>query len=150
MQIVRVPHTLLRMKDLYTAIATAKGGRDGHVTSSDGVLNLDTRTPKELGGPGGMATNPEQLFAAGYAACFESALRLVARMKKIPLTDVAITAKVTLGKTDDEKYGIRVELNGAIEGLSKDDATALMQAAHGVCPYSNATRGNVDVALSVS
>jgi osmotically inducible protein OsmC len=137
------------MKPLYTATATAQGGRDGHVKSSDGVLDVNLKTPKELGGPGGAATNPEQLFAAGYAACFESALRLVARMQKKALKGVAITANVTLGKTDDDKFGLAVELHGAIEGLEKDEALALMNAAHGVCPYSNATRNNVEVKLSV-
>ena len=136
------------MKPLYTAIATATGGRDGHIVSSDGLLESDLRTPKELGGPGG-GTNPEQLFAAGYAACFESALRLVARTQKLALTDVGITAHVTLNTTEDKKYVISVELHGAIAGLSKGDALALMQAAHQVCPYSNATRGNVDVQLVI-
>jgi osmotically inducible protein OsmC len=137
------------MKPLYTATATAQGARDGHVKSSDGVLDMDLKTPKELGGPGGAATNPEQLFAAGYAACFESALRLVARMQKKALKNVAITAKVTLGKTEDEKFGLAVELQGAIEGVEKDEALALMNAAHAVCPYSNATRNNIEVKLSV-
>jgi osmotically inducible protein OsmC len=137
------------MKPLYTATATAHGGRDGQVKSSDGVLELSLKTPKELGGPGGSATNPEQLFAAGYSACFESALRLVARMQKKALTNASITAKVTLNKTDDEKYALSVELHGSIEGLDKDEATALMHAAHQVCPYSNATRNNVDVKLFV-
>jgi lipoyl-dependent peroxiredoxin len=138
------------MKPLYTAVATAKGGRDGSVKSSDGVLDLEVKTPKELGGPGGAATNPEQLFAAGYAACFESALRLVARLQKRPLTDASITAHVTLNATDDKRYVISVELHGKFEGLSRDEAHALMDAAHQVCPYSNATRGNIAVKLFVS
>jgi Ohr subfamily peroxiredoxin len=138
------------MKPLYTATATARGARDGHVRSSDNVLDLELKTPKELGGPGGAATNPEQLFAAGYAACFESALRLVARMQKKSLTSAAITAKVTLGKTDDDKYQLGVELIGALEGVPKDEAMGLMKAAHGVCPYSNATRNNIEVKLSVA
>src|SRR5258705_8949867 len=127
------------MKLIYTAEATAHGGREGSVRSSDGVLDLALRRPKELGGPGGAGTNPEQLFAAGYSACFESALRLVARLQKKALTSAVITAKVTLGKNDDQKYQLAVELVGTIEGLGKDEALALMQAAHTVCPYSNAT-----------
>ena len=137
------------MKPLYTAHATAKGGRDGHVKSSDGVLDLEVKTPKELGGPGGAATNPEQLFAAGYAACFESALRLVARLQKRSLSDASITANVTLNATEEQKYVISVELHGKLAGLAPEEAHALMEAAHQVCPYSNATRGNIDVKLFV-
>ena len=136
-------------KILYTAHATSTGGRAGTSKSDDGVLDLRLTTPKGLGGDGATGTNPEQLFAAGYAACFESALRLVARMQKKALTSAAITAKVTLGKNDDEKYQLAVELVGTIEGLGKDEALSLMQAAHTVCPYSNATRGNIEVTLSV-
>jgi len=135
------------MRALYTAVATARGGRDGHVRSADGVLDMDVRTPKEMGGPGGQATNPEQLFAAGYAACFESALRLVARAQKRPLTETSITARVTLNATEERRYVLSAELHGKIEGLSQDEALALMQAAHQVCPYSNATRGNIEVKL---
>jgi osmotically inducible protein OsmC len=137
------------MKPLYTAQATAHGGRDGHVRSSDGVLDLEVKTPKELGGPGGAATNPEQLFAAGYAACFESALRLVARLQKRSLADAHIRAHVTLNSTDDHRYVISVELHGKIEGVTPEEAHALMEAAHQVCPYSNATRGNIEVKLFV-
>jgi lipoyl-dependent peroxiredoxin len=135
------------MKTLYTAVATAHGGREGHVKSDDGFLDVDLRLPKSMGGPGGAGTNPEQLFAAGYAACFESALRLVARLQKKPLKDAHITAHVTLSATDDGKYTLGVELHGQLEGLSKDEATTLLQAAHEVCPYSRATRGNIDVKL---
>jgi lipoyl-dependent peroxiredoxin len=134
------------MKPLYTAVATAHGGREGHVKSDDGILDIDLRIPKSMGGPGGPGTNPEQLFAAGYAACFESALRLVARLQKKPLTDAHITAHVTLS-SDDGKYTLGVELHGQIEGVSKEDATALLAAAHEVCPYSRATRGNIEVKL---
>ena len=137
------------MKSLYTASATAHGGRDGHVKSSDGNLDVDVRIPKEMGGPGGAGTNPEQLFAAGYAACFESALRLVARMQKRALTDAHITARVTLSSTDAAKYVLSVELHGRLEGLSVEEGTALMSAAHEVCPYSHATRGNIEVKLFV-
>ena len=135
------------MRALYTAEATAHGGREGHVRSSDGILDLDLRVPKEMGGPGGPASNPEQLFAAGYSACFESALRSVARARKLPLPDAQITARVTLNLTDDRKYVLGVELRGRLDGLSQDDALALMRAAHEVCPYSNATRGNIEVRL---
>lgn len=133
------------MKTLYTAVATAHGGREGHVKSDDGILEMDLRIPKGMGGPGGAGTNPEQLFAAGYAACFESALRLVARMKKLALKDAHITAHVSLNSSDDHKYSLSVELHGKIEGVEKGDAQELMNAAHQVCPYSNATRGNIEV-----
>ena len=134
------------MKTLYTAVATAHGGREGHVQSDDGVLNVDLKMPKSVGGPGGSGTNPEQLFAAGYAACFESALRLVARTKKQSITDAHITAHVSLSQ-DEGKFVLGVELHGKIEGLGKEEAQALMEAAHHVCPYSNATRGNIAVKL---
>ncbi|HEY2513744.1 MAG TPA: organic hydroperoxide resistance protein [Polyangiaceae bacterium] len=133
------------MKTLYTAVATAHGGREGHVKSDDGILEMDLRIPKGMGGPGGAGTNPEQLFAAGYAACFESALRLVARMRKFPLKDAHITAHVSLNATDEQKYVLAVELHGLIEGVAKPEAQELMNAAHQVCPYSNATRGNIEV-----
>lgn len=137
------------MKTLYTAIVTVHGGREGHVRSADGILDVDLRMPKEMGGPGGPGTNPEQLFAGGYAACFESALRLVARLQHKALKDVSITVHVSLSVADDNKYLLGVELHGKIDGLTKDESMALMQAAHQVCPYSNATRGNVDVKLFV-
>jgi osmotically inducible protein OsmC len=137
------------MKALYTAEATAHGGREGHVKSSDGNLDASLRLPKELGGPGGSGTNPEQLFAAGYAACFESALRLVARQTQKPLKDASITGRVTLN-ADAGKYSLSVELVGKLEGLSSEEGLTLMHAAHQVCPYSIATRGNIDVKLSVA
>jgi len=137
------------MKALYTGIATVHGGREGHARSSDGILDVDLRMPKELGGPGGVGTNPEQLFAAGYAACFESALRLVARNKKVALTDVTMTGRVSFNVTEDGKFVLAVELHGKIDGVTKEEGMALMEAAHQVCPYSNATRGNVDVQLFV-
>jgi Ohr subfamily peroxiredoxin len=137
------------MKPLYTASATAHGGRDGQVVSSDQTINLKLAMPKELGGPGGSATNPEQLFAAGYAACFESALRMVARMQKLPLTDAHIRAEVTIGRTDDNGFGLQVALHGKIEGIPEEGALALMHAAHQVCPYSRATRGNIEVSLAL-
>jgi Ohr subfamily peroxiredoxin len=135
------------MKTLYTAVATAHGGREGHVLSDDGVLDVDLKVPKEMGGPGGRGSNPEQLFAAGYGACFESALRTVARMDKKPLTDAHVTAHVSFNVTDDKRYVLSVVLHGHVEGLSKEETHALMERAHQVCPYSNATRGNVIVEL---
>jgi osmotically inducible protein OsmC len=135
------------MKTLYTAVATVHGGREGHVKSDDGVLDLDLKMPKSMGGPGGGGSNPEQLFAAGYAACFESALRLVARREKRPLKDAQITAHVSLIAGEAGEFGLGVELHGKIDGLSPEEARTLMQAAHEVCPYSRATRGNIEVKL---
>jgi Ohr subfamily peroxiredoxin len=137
------------VKPLYTAIATAEGGRTGHVRSSDGILALSLRMPKELGGPGGEGTNPEQLFAAGYAACFESALRLVARQKKHAIDKASITAHVTIGQTDGGGFGLAVTLHASLPGMAKEQAQALLEAAHQVCPYSIATRGNIEVQLVV-
>lgn len=135
------------MKPLYTAVATVSGGRDGKAETSDGKLHLALSTPKELGGGGGEGTNPEQLFAAGYAACFESALRLVARMQKKPVDGASITAHVTLNKAE-AGYRLSVALHGKLPSLPLSEANALMDAAHQVCPYSAATRGNVDVTLT--
>jgi Ohr subfamily peroxiredoxin len=134
------------MKTLYTAEASAHGGRNGHVRSSDGILDLDLQVPEQMGGHGG-ATNPEQLFAAGYAACFEGTLREVARTRKLPLTDVRITARVTLNITDDRRYVLGAELRGKLAGVSDEEAHTLMHAAHQICPYSNAMRGNVKVRI---
>jgi len=135
------------MRVLYTAEATAHGGRDGHVRSSDGILDLDLRVPVELGGRGERATNPEQLFAAGYAACFEGTLREVARTRKLLLTDARITARITLNMTDDKRYLLGAELRSNFAGVSDEDGRALMHAALQICPYSNSMRGNVDIRL---
>lgn len=137
------------MNILYTATATATSGRDGTVKSDDGALDHQLSVPKGLGGPGGSGTNPEQLFAAGYAACFGGALGLVAGQQKIKTGPVAITAKVSLGK-GEKGFGLVVHLEGKFADLPKDQAEQLMHAAHQVCPYSNATRGNVEVTLSVA
>lgn len=137
------------MDALYTAIVTAKGGRDGRVKSSDGNLDLALKVPKSMGGPGGDATNPEQLFAAGYAACFESALAFVARRDKLELKDVSLTAHVTLNKSGDSQFDLSVELHGSFPGMDRVQGEKLMQDAHQVCPYSRATRGNVPVKLVV-
>jgi Ohr subfamily peroxiredoxin len=134
---------------LYTATATAHGGRTGRVRSSDGVIDMPLAMPKELGGAGGAVTNPEQLFAAGYAACFESALRLVAGKQGKNVKDASISASATIGKTPDGGFGLAVELKGTLPGLSREEAQQLMHAAHTVCPYSKATSGNIDVKLSV-
>jgi Ohr subfamily peroxiredoxin len=134
---------------LYTATATAQGGRNGRIRSADGVLDMPLAMPKELGGAGGAVTNPEQLFAAGYAACFESALRLVAGKMGKNVKDASITASATIGKTPDGGFGLAVELKGKLPGLSQEEGQQLMQTAHTVCPYSKATHGNIDVKLSV-
>ncbi len=137
------------MKPLYTATVSAVGGRDGQVHATEPPLSLKLAMPKGLGGPGGDATNPEQLFAAGYAACFESALRLVARLQKRPLDEATVTAAVTLGRQDDGNFRLAVELRGRMPGRPAEEARALLDAAHQVCPYSRATRGNIDVTLVV-
>ena len=134
---------------LYRAQATATGGREGRAVSSDKVLDIQLSTPKELGGGGGPGTNPEQLFAAGYSACFLGAMKFVAGQKKQTLpADTTVTGKVGIGVIP-QGFGIEVDLAISIPGMAKADAEALVEAAHGVCPYSNATRGNIEVRLSV-
>ncbi|AUD01743.1 organic hydroperoxide resistance protein [Spirosoma pollinicola] len=137
-------------QSLYSANATATGGRDGHVTSSDSVLDLDVRTPRELGGSGGAYTNPEQLFAAGYAACFDSALNLVIRTAKLKTGLTSVAAQVSIGKLDTGGFGLAVTLAVNVPGVDQAQAEDLVQKAHAVCPYSNATRNNVDVTLTVT
>jgi osmotically inducible protein OsmC len=134
------------VKPLYTASATATGGRAGHVVSADGILDLDLRPPKEMGGPGG-ATNPEELFAAGYAACFQSALGVVGRRQGVDTAASTVEADVTIGTIAGGGYGLAVTLRVAIPGVDSATALSLTEAAHAVCPYSNATRGNIDVTL---
>jgi len=136
-------------KRLYTAVATATGGRDGRTKSDDGLLDLSITPPKALGGAG-TGTNPEQLFAAGYAACFGSAVGAVARAKKITTGTVTITAKVTLGSIPNQRYGLAVELEASLPDLPRAEAEALVAAAHEVCPYSNATRGNIAVEVKLA
>lgn len=137
-------------KVLYTAQATATGGRDGRASSSDGVLNVQLSTPRELGGGGGPGTNPEQLFAAGYSACFLGALKFVAGKEKVSLpAETSVTGKVGIGAIPTG-FGIQVELRIAVPGLPRDKVQALVDKAHIVCPYSNATRGNIDVSLVVA
>jgi Ohr subfamily peroxiredoxin len=134
-------------KVLYRATAKATGGRDGRAVSSDNVLDVKLTTPKELGGAGGAGTNPEQLFAAGYSACFLGAIKFVAGKEKIQLPqDVSIEGNVGIGAIPTG-FGIEVELKIALPGMDKAAAKALVDKAHIVCPYSNATRGNIDVTL---
>ncbi len=136
-------------KVLYTAHATSTGGREGTSKSSDGVLDLTLTTPKELGGNGARGTNPEQLFAAGYSACFIGAMKFVAGQQKITLpADTKIDASVGIGQIP-AGFLVQVDLKVSIPGMDRAAAEKLVEAAHGVCPYSNATRGNIDVTLSV-
>ncbi|GGB80648.1 organic hydroperoxide resistance protein [Flavobacterium suaedae] len=137
------------MKTLYQTSATVTGGRNGHVKSHDGVLDVKVRIPKEMGGEGG-ATNPEQLFAAGYAACFDSALNLIINKEKVETTSSSeVTATVAIGPNDDGGYQLAVKLTAKIPGVEKEKAQELIEKAHAVCPYSNATRGNIEVELEI-
>ena len=129
-----------------TAHATGDG-RNGHVTSDDGIVDTDVRMPPALGGPGG-ATNPEQLFAAGYAACFHSALRLVSTQENVDVTDSEVSATVHIGP-EGAGFGLAVELDVSLPKAAADDARRVTEKAHEVCPYSNATRGNIEVTLNV-
>jgi len=136
-------------KVLYRATATATGGRDGRGVSSDGQLDLALTTPKELGGAGGAGTNPEQLFAVGYSACFLGAMKFVAGRDKLPISkDVSVTGTVGIGPIPNG-FGIEVELKISLPGVDRAQAETLVERAHAVCPYSNATRGNIDVKLTV-
>jgi lipoyl-dependent peroxiredoxin len=137
------------VKTLYTAQALASGeGRDGTARTSDGKLEVSLASPVELGGTG-QGTNPEQLFAAGYAACFHSALRLVGRKERADLTDSAVAAKVHLGQLDGTGFGLAAELEVALPALDLASAEALVAKAHEICPYSNATRGNITVDIKI-
>jgi osmotically inducible protein OsmC len=137
-------------KDLYTAEAHVTGGRvAGHGRTSDGALEVDLRTPPEMGGEGG-GTNPEQLFAVGFAACFEGALAAVARRRKLEAGDVEIDSKVKLRTGEDRSFTIAVELHVNLPSVEGDDAVELVRATHRVCPYSNATRGNIEVLLTAN
>ena len=138
------------MKALYTAEALATGeGRDGHGRTSDGKVDVALNIPKEMGGSG-VGTNPEQLFAVGYAACFHSALRLVAKQDKADVSDSAVGARVSLGSNDNGGFVLAVELEITLPNVDHATAQALAEKAHQVCPYSNATRGNIEVTLSVT
>jgi len=137
---------------IYSAHATTIGGRTGQSRTDDGRLAVTLDTPRELGGNGGPGTNPEQLFAAGYSACFFSALKLIARQEKVTIPDDAtIDAKVDIGENANGKgYGLAVALEVVLPGVARETAQDLMEKAHQICPYSNATRGNIDVVLSVA
>lgn len=136
-------------KVLYSASATATGGREGRAVSSDNALDVQLSTPRELGGAGGPGSNPEQMFAAGYSACFIGAMKAVAAREKIALpADVSIEGRVGIGPIPNG-FGIEAELKISLPGMRRDAAEALVAKAHQVCPYSNATRGNIDVTLTV-
>ncbi|KMO27566.1 organic hydroperoxide resistance protein [Methylobacterium aquaticum] len=135
----------------YTTQATANGGRDGRAQTPDGSLDVKLSTPKELGGAGGPGNNPEQLFAAGYAACFLGAMKFVGGQEKIAVpADTTVTAKVGIGPRSEGGFGITADLTISLPGLDKATAETLVEKAHQVCPYSNATRGNVDVGLTIA
>ncbi|MEK4535170.1 organic hydroperoxide resistance protein [Peribacillus sp. FSL K6-1552] len=137
------------MKPLYSAVVTVHGGREGHVKSEDGILDFDVRSPKELGGSGEKATNPEQLFAAGYAACFDSALNLVLQKAKKKV-DTSVTANVTIGKDEEDGgFKLAVRLDISIPDLSREEAEDFAKKAHMTCPYSKSIRGNLDVTLNL-
>lgn len=138
------------MKTLYTTSVTAKGGRDGHVKSENGILELDVRTPKALGGASDDFANPEMLFAAGYSACFDSALNLVIKRAKMETGETTVQAKVSIGQIENGGFGLAVELDVNIPGITLEEAQSLVEQAHQVCPYSNATRNNIEVKLAVT
>jgi len=135
----------------YRTSATATGGRDGRSATADGSLDVKLATPKELGGAGGPGSNPEQLFAAGYAACFLSAMKAVSPSQKLRVpNDATVTATIGIGPRSEGGFGITADLKISLPGLERDAAQRLIDAAHQVCPYSNATRGNVDVGLTLA
>jgi Ohr subfamily peroxiredoxin len=135
----------------YSTQATATGGRDGRAATADGALDVRLATPKELGGAGGEGNNPEQLFAAGYSACFLGALKFVAGQEKARIPqDASVTATVGIGPRSEGGFGLDVALRIALPGIERQQAEALVRKAHQVCPYSNATRGNLDVRLDVA
>ena len=144
------PLLLRLMNPIYTATAHSTGdGRNGHARSDDGFIDLDLRIPKEMGGPGG-GTNPEELFAAGYAACFHSAMKLIAGQKKLDVDGTEVSASIGIGPLDTGGFGLTAALVIYAPKLDKATAQSLVEAAHEVCPYSNATRGNIDVELLLS
>jgi Ohr subfamily peroxiredoxin len=136
---------------LYRTRAVATGGRDGHARSEDGRLDVQLSTPKELGGGGGPGVNPEQLFAAGYSACFLGALKVAGQQAKVTIpADASITATVGIGPRSEGGFGVTADLVISLPGVPREQAEALVAAAHQICPYSNATRGNLDVGLTVA
>ena len=138
------------MKVLYSTSASATGGRNGHVKSENGVVDLEVRFPKALGGANNDYPNPEMLFAAGYAACFDSALNVVIKKEKVETGETTVTAHISLGQLENGGFGLAAELSVNIPKVSIEEAQQLVEKAHQVCPYSNATRGNIDVKLSVT
>jgi osmotically inducible protein OsmC len=138
------------MKTLYTTKVTATGGRNGHVKSENGILDLDVKMPKALGGANDDFTNPEMLFAAGYSACFDSALNLVINKSKIETGETSVEAKISIGQIENGGFGLAAELAVNIPGVSLEEAQSLTEKAHEICPYSNATRNNMEVKLSVT
>lgn len=138
------------IKPFYTAHATAVGGRNGNSKTDDGLIDVNLSVPKAMGGPGKEGTTtPEHLFAAGYAACFGGACEFMAKQMKLPLTSLAVKSEVTIGSIPNG-FGLAVVLNVDVGGLSKEDAEKVVAAGHGLCPYSNAIKGNVDVKINVS
>ncbi|MCI1189624.1 organic hydroperoxide resistance protein [Hymenobacter sp. DH14] len=142
----------MKIEKIFTAQALAtKGGRDGRISTNNNVLDLELSTPKEMGGPGKAgATNPEQLFAAGYSACFEGALGVAARQAKVKLENVSVEALIGFGKAEDGGFGISADLHVNIPGIEQKQAEELVEAAHGICPYSRATRGNIEVNITTT
>lgn len=137
-------------KPFYTAHATAVGGRNGNTKSDDGLVDVNLSVPKAMGGPGKPGTTtPEHLFAAGYAACFGGACEFMAKQMKLPMTTLAIKSEVTIGSIPNG-FGLAVKLNAEVGGLSQEDAEKVVAAGHGLCPYSNAIKGNVDVTITVA
>ena len=135
---------------LYTTQATATGGRDGEAATKDGSFKVKLSTPKELGGAGGPGNNPEQLFASGYSACFIGAMKFVASQQKIPVpADTTVTATIGIGPRSEGGFGLTAQLDVSLPGMDKAAAQKLVEEAHQVCPYSNATRNNIDVKLNV-
>ena len=140
----------MALKVLYTAHAVATGGRNGHTRSEDGIVDVQLSVPKAMGGPGKAGTTtPEDLFAAGYAACFGSATEFVGRMQKLPVKAVEVKAAVSIGSTESGGFGLQVALDVTVTGLAQEEAEKLVHSAHQVCPYSNATRNNVQVDITV-
>ncbi|WP_423227619.1 organic hydroperoxide resistance protein [Paenibacillus filicis] len=136
-------------KKLYTATVNVEGGREGKAVSSDGALDLDLKVPRELGGPGGHGSNPEQLFAAGFGACFEGAIGVVLRKKRMKSEGTKITSHVTIGKDVNDGFVLSVYMDVSIKGVEMSVAKQVVEEAHDVCPYSRATRGNIEVITTV-
>ncbi|RLZ12624.1 organic hydroperoxide resistance protein [Faecalibacter macacae] len=138
------------MKTLYTTAVTATGGRNGKVKSENGILDLDVKMPKALGGANDDYVNPEMLFAAGYAACFDSALNMIIKMTKIETGETSVKAEVSIGQLENNGFGLSVILSVNIPNVTIETAESLVNKAHEFCPYSNATRGNIEVELQVT